>query len=256
MAEKTPQAYPEKSSKKISTRGKKSKKKTSKKEKVKKEKVCEVFEVEKGGKEKLVKTCGQEEVKFATKDQIAHQNKLLRNILLTMGVFVLGCGLVLMVLYSMNNFESESIKYNLIKEGDVTFYHTSFPSKFIVPARTIEYNVYLRKDPRELKEINFEGNLMRLEMAVIDSKENFDCEGDGVIAVANFNQIMKAMGTEVIRDPEASCDSGGRYNYFELKSGEETKIVQTGPACYDLIIKDCEVLEVTERFLIESLSAI
>lgn len=240
--------------KKSSTENKKDNKKKT--PKTKKEEVCELFEVSKDGKEKLVRTCGQEEVKIATKDQIAHQDKLLRNILLTIGVFVLGFGLILMVLYSMNNFETGGVKYNLIKEGDITFYHTSFPSKFVVPQRTIEYNVYLRTDPRELKDISFEGNLMRLEMAVIDSKENFDCEGDGVIAIANFNQIMKAMGTEVIRDPEASCDSEGRYNYFELKSGEENKIVQTESTCYDFIIKGCEIIPVTEKFLNRALSSL
>ena len=233
-----------------------SSKKVSRKIKTKKEEVCEVFEVGKEGKEKLVKACGQEEVKVATKDQIAHQNKLLFGILLTIGLVIVGVFLVLMIFYSMNNFESKGVKYNIVQEGPIKFYHTSFPSNFVVPARTIEYNVYLRNDPRELKYLGFEGNLRTLEMAVLDSKENFDCEGDGVIAVANFNQVMKALGTEVIRDPEAGCDSEGRYMFFELKSGEETKIVQTGPACYDFIIKDCEILPATERFLIETLSAV
>ena len=233
------------------------KKKTTKKvPKTKKEKITEVFEIEKGGKEKLVKATGIEEVKVTTKNQIAHQKILLRNILLTIGIFVVGFCLILLVLYSMNNFDSGGVKYNLIKEGDLTFYHTNFPSNFVTPSRTVDYNVYLRNDPRELKNTPFEGNLMRLEMAVLESKENFDCEGDGVIAIANFNQIMKAMGTGVIRDPEAGCDPTGRYNFFELKSGEETKVVQTGPACYDFVIKDCEILEVSERFLIEALASI
>lgn len=236
-----------------------SKKKVSKKNKetlkTKKEKVCEVFEVGKDGKEKLVKKCGQEEIKFAAKGQIAHQNKLLKNILIFLGIFVLGFVLVLMVFYSMSHFEYNGVKYEIIKEKDVTFYHTSFPSNFIVPSRTIEYNVYLRNDPRRLQEeISFEGSMNLLEMAVIDSKENFDCEGDGAIAIFNFNQIMGAMGTEVIRDPQAKCDSDGRYMFFELKSGEETKIVQTGPSCYDFVIKDCEIIKSTERFLVETSS--
>ncbi len=253
MVKETPPAYPEKSSKKISTKGEKSKK-TSKKKvpKVKKEKVCEIFEVEKGGKEKIVKTCGMEPVKIATKDQIAHQNKLLLNILLTIGIFIVGFFLILMIFYSMNNFEYKGIKYNILKEGNIDFYHTSFPSLFVKPGIAVKYNVYLRNDPRELNDISFEGNLVMLEMAVMESKENFDCDGDGAIAIANFNQIMKAMGTSVIRDPEASCDSQGRYMFLELKSGEETKIVQTGPACYDIIVKDCEILEATERLLIQT----
>jgi hypothetical protein len=219
-------------------------------------KVCEVFEVEKDGKEKLVKACGQENLKVETKNQIAHEDKLLRNIFLVLGIIIAGFLFTFMVFYSMSNFESDGVKFNIIKEKSVTFYHTSFPSNFVTTGRTIEYNVYLRNDPRELKNIPFEGNLNLLEIGVIENKSNFDCEGDGVIAVANFNNVLGAMGTQVIRDPEASCDSSGRYNYFELKSGDETKIVQTGPACYDFFIKDCEILDATEKFLVESLSAI
>jgi len=235
-------------------------KKTSKKKLVKdskKEKICEVFEVGKEGHEKTIKICGQEPVKFATKDQIEHQNKLLRNIFIAIGMVILGFLITLMVFYSMSHFESDGVKYNILKEGTIKFYHTSFPSNFVTKSRTIDYNVYLRNDPRELKSIPFEGDLVLLEMAVIDSKENFDCEGDGVIAVANFNQIMGAMGVQINKDPEyAQCDSAGRYMFFNLKSGDETKIVQTGPACYDFVIKDCEVLDVTEKFLVKSLSSI
>lgn len=228
-------------------------KKKGKKTKTKKEKVCEVFEVKKDGKEKVVEACGTAETPITNKGQIEHQKKLLRNILIVMGIFIGGVILILMAFYSMSHFETGGVKYEILKEGTVQFYHTSFPSNFVTPSRTVEYNVYLRNDPREIKDISFEGGLSLLEMAVLDSKENFDCEGDGVIAVANFNQIMGALGTQVVRDEEYSqCDQAGRYMFLELKSGEENKIVKTGPACYDLFIKDCEVIKVTERFLIES----
>lgn len=242
MAEKKKSARKETSKKKVST---------------KKEKVCETFEIEKGGKEKTVKICGQESVKVSTPDQIKYENKLLRNILLALGVIVLGFFIVLVIYYSMSHFEFEGVKYNILNEKTITFYHTNFPSNFVSSGKTVDFNVYLRNDPRELNNIPFEGNINLLEMAVIDSKDNFDCEGDGVIAIANFNQIMKAIGVEVIKDPEYSqCDASGRYMFFNLKSGDETKIVQTGPACYDFEINDCEVLQVTERFLTKSISAI
>jgi hypothetical protein len=175
-----------------------------------------------------------------------------------LGFIVLGFLFILMIFYSMSHFEYEGVKYEILKEKDINFYHTSFPSNFVTTGRTIEYNVYLRNDPHELKNIPFEGNLNLLEIAVIKINEgdNFDCEGDGVIAIHNFNQVLGAMGTQVIKDDDAKCDDSGRYNYFELKSGDETKIVQTGPTCYDFFIKDCEILDATEKFLIKSLSAI
>lgn len=232
---------------------KSSKKKTSEKEK--KQKVCEIFEVEKDGKEKTVEKCGTETTKIASKDQIEHQNKLLKNIFIMLGAVALIVALIILVVYSMYHFEYNGINFKIINEKTVKFYHTSFPSPFVKPGSTVEYNIYLRTDPRTNK-VPFDGNLMLLEMAVIDSKEEFNCNGDGVIAIANFNQVMGAMGTEVIRDPEAECDSQGRYMHFNLKSGEESKIVQTGPACYDFVVSDCEILDVTEKFLVRALSVI
>ena len=51
---------------------------------------CEIFEVEKNGKEEVKKFCGDElESKPATKEQIKKENKLLRNILIGLAIFVI-----------------------------------------------------------------------------------------------------------------------------------------------------------------------
>ena len=60
------------------------------------------------------------------------------------------------------------------------------------------------------------------------------------------------VGTKVIRDENATCDSEGRYMYINLKSGDKTKIEQSGNACYDILINNCEILEGTERFMVET----
>jgi len=52
----------------------------------------------------------------------------------------------------------------------------------------------------------------------------------------------------------AGCDQYGRYTYFELIEGNETKIEKFGPYCYKLQFSDCEILPVTERILIEAIS--
>ncbi|MCW8965668.1 MAG: hypothetical protein OQK82_03140 [Candidatus Pacearchaeota archaeon] len=234
-------------------------KKNIKKKSTKKEKVCETFEVGKKGKEKTIKSCGVEEVKISNKGQIEHQNKILGNILIIIGAFVFVFILGYLISYSMTNFEFRGVNYNLIKEKDITFYHTILPSPYYKPGMITNFNIYLRNDPRELNKVSFEGKINLMEMAVIsiNKNDNFDCDGDGVIAVYNFNQVLRAMGTNVVQDENYSfCDTENRYNYFELKNGNETKVVQTSPTCYDIIINDCKVLEGTERFLIEALAKI
>jgi len=44
--------------------------------------------------------------------------------------------------------------------------------------------------------------------------------------------------------------------YINLKEGEETKIEQTGTACYDILINNCEILEGTEKFMVETFAEI
>ena len=100
-----------------------------------------------------------------------------------------------------NNFTFE-----VLQEGNVKFYHTSFIiHKFFESAnsnvpikQTVDYNVYLRKDPRKLEKISFSGEMNRLEMMVLNDSGEFNCEGKGVIAIANMNQILNAIGTKVI----------------------------------------------------------
>ncbi|MCX6750206.1 MAG: hypothetical protein NTZ83_02005, partial [Candidatus Pacearchaeota archaeon] len=56
-----------------------------------------------------------------------------------------------------------------------------------------------------------------------------------------------------MRDENASCDELGRYMYIVVQPGEETSVEKFGPNCYNINIKDCEILEGTERFITEML---
>jgi hypothetical protein len=71
-----------------------------------------------------------------------------------------------------------------------------------------------------------------------------------------MNQILIALGAEVINDPEAVCDPDGRYLHINLEEGEESKIEQYGPRCYKFKINNCEIIDVTERYLTEVIERI
>jgi len=79
--------------------------------------------------------------------------------------------------------------------------------------------------------------------------DEFDCDGDEVIAIANVLQVYEVLGAEIIKDENATCDAEGRYMFIDLQFGNESKIEQTGPSCYEFYINNCEILEVTEKFL-------
>ncbi len=215
-----------------------------------KEKICEIFKVGKNG-EKTIKACGTEETEVVSKGQIKSENKILRNILIFLGIIVIVFLLIFLSVRAANNFEYKGINFNVVKEGDVLFYHTSFP--MIYDGIKVNYNVYLRNDPRKLDKIPFEGELNLLEMMVINNSGDFVCEGKGGIAMINFQQILGDLGMNFMKDPNAGCDPEGRYMFVQIQEGNVTKIEQTGPACYNFYVKDCEILEVTEKFLVESL---
>ena len=126
-------------------------KKRKKKEKQEK-KSEEVFHLSKSGKfegkEKIVESCGDVEEKPSNEKQIKEQNKTLRNILIGIGVFILVFAVSFYFISSVKNFEYKGIKFNIIKEGKITFYHTSFPMTYESGEKAI-YNLFLRKDPRE-----------------------------------------------------------------------------------------------------------
>jgi hypothetical protein len=215
------------------------------------EKIAEEKVDEEVSKENNLESVNEEEEK--KDNQKKAQNKQLKNILMIFGgllvIFLLGFALV----DSVRHFEYNGLKFNVVKEQDLIFYNVAFPIYSSITGNPIaNYNIYLRKDPRELDAIPIKGGMVLREDLVIEMKDEFKCDGDGIIALANFVKSFKLIGTEVIKDPEAGCDEERRYVHMTIQPGNETSIDQTGPACYIMEIKDCEILEGTEKFIVEA----
>ena len=213
------------------------------------EKVCEVFEVEKAGEEKIVTSCGGEPVKHADKKDIEQENKILRNVLIGIGLIVAVFLGIYLYSYYQTHYSFQGVKFDKIKQGELTFYHTTFPVS--QNGRAVTYNAYLRTNTDVLAKVPFEGNLTVMDKMVINSTKDFNCDGDGIIAVANLAQIFGAVGSKAVKDDNASCDPQGRYTFVRMQESDYTGVIQTGPACYDINIKDCEVLPATERLILE-----
>ncbi|MBD3247039.1 hypothetical protein GF378_00265 [Candidatus Pacearchaeota archaeon] len=266
--------------KKKSTKKKKSKSgKKDKNKKQEKEEVCETFEIEKkknGKKEQLKTVCGSMKKKQASKKEMKRYNTILKWFLIILGAVLVLFFVMMFVIDSAKYFDYRGLTGEMVQEGDLFFYKVSFPVRYGL--KKVPYNIYLRNNPEKLGEeipFNFDyeqekneidlgrkfsDGMYRLILNASD-EEAFECvgekKGDVVISIANMVNL-RAMGISVMADANATCDyeGDGRYMYVNIrpaKESETTQINQIGPACYEIIADECEVLKSTERFMVEAL---
>lgn len=193
-----------------------------------------------------------------------HQNKILRNVFIWIGAFVLMILLVVFFLNSVRQFDYENVNFKVIEEGGIVFYNTAIPlyesggvslvTGKVIDKHTADYNFYIRNDPRKLdKDVPFNGELKVMKGIAIEGANDFKCNGDEVIAFANLFNLYGVLGVQQIVDENAGCDEQGRYMFLNVVEGEETRIDQFGPSCYTLTLSDaCDILPITERFMTET----
>jgi hypothetical protein len=211
--------------------------------------------MEKKGKAgKDIKENVNEEEKEKKKER-TKENKILTVVLVFIGIFFLILIVSFLIMRTSNHPKYGGLTFNVIQEGELKLYQTSFP--IIYKGDVAKYNIYLRKNPKELKRnVPFSGEISSIQDTVINITKEFDCNGDQVIAIANIVNLYGAINKKIMRDENASCDELGRYMYIVVQPGEETSVEQFGPNCYNINIKDCEILEGTERFILEMLAKI
>lgn len=204
----------------------------------------------------------EESKPVSREQQIKDEKKTFKIIILTM----IGLVLFFLAFFVVVNYTAK------FKVGGVNFeidtkdlagkviYKTSLPvygkNESTGKLATGIYNLYLRNDPRNLEEVQFDGKINLKKNMVLNMEKDFSCDGDGIIGIANILNLYGIIGTSVIKDENASCDSQGMYAFVDIKEGNETRIEQFGPACYNIYVKDCEILKATERFMLETLSEV
>ncbi len=219
----------------------------------KREKVCEIFEVGKKGKEKLEKGCGTIPIEHAGKKEISKENKILRNILIAVGVIMVILIVGVLITNSMKNPTYKGVKFKLVQEGQLLVYNTKLPVLDKDDNKVADYNFYLRINPNK-NDVPFIGDFSLKKTVVLNSTSDFNCGGMGIIGVANMITLFNFFKVEVIKDENATCDPAGRYTYIYLKEADKSSIEQVGNSCYDFNIANCEALEVTEKMMLENLA--
>jgi len=161
-----------------------------------------------------------------------------------------------LVIDSIRHIKYDGTDFEVQKEGQIIIYKTAFPVYSSITGKHIaDYNFYLRNDPRKLEDIQVYGRINTLNPIVINMTEDFNCDGDGVIAIANFAQSFNALGSKVIKDPKAKCDPKGTYTFVQIRAANETSIVQYGDSCYYINVNNCEILRATEKFMLEKITS-
>jgi len=205
--------------------------------------------MEKKKNKKAIKNKNQQP--SSSKKQIEKENKILRNIFILVGILFFLFLASYIIVGSIRNFNYRGTDFEIIKEGKLIFYKTAFPAYSAEGEHVADYNFYIRNDPRKLEEIEFIGSFDWKENIVINMTEEFNCEGDGVIALANMLNL-KTFGANIIQDEKAGCTYDGGFMFLKIQSGNETKIEEFGPSCYNLHVNNCEILKVTEKFMVET----
>jgi hypothetical protein len=188
-------------------------------------------------------------------EQIKNQNKILKGVLFVIGFVILIIVAWVIIAQSVRTFEYKHLEFEIVQEGDIIFYRTGLPT--IYQGQLTEYSFYLRNDARKLEnQVPFNAELDLRSNAVLNMESDFNCEGKGVIAIANLLKLYQFIGINVITDQNATCDPESKYTFIQILEGPETKIEETGSSCYNIYIHDCEILEGTERFMIETLDLV
>lgn len=226
-----------------------------KKKKVEKkgtEKITEVFDIKKGKKGEEIVIGGEEKIPSGNEEKKDY-NKLLRNILIGIGFFIIAFIAVILMIEASKHFSYKDLEFEKVKVGKIVFYKTQFPIQGDDGWKT--FNLYMRTNPNDLEVIPFEGDKINLKnILVINQTDEFQCGGKGIISIANLIQFLKdGVGIDVVQDKNATCDEQGRYIFLEIESANETKIVQNSQNCYTIQVSNCQILEGTEKFILEKL---
>jgi len=167
---------------------------------------------------------------------------------------------------SFNSFEYEGLTFTKERAGEIPIYHYYY--YFTNPKNElIQYNLYLRNDPRENNvpvegdDISFGEN--EVVFISVNASELQKCK-QGVLAIGSLssfltdNQIFVKSGNLDFwdagnkRQDWITCENRPKNLVIEISEGEETKI-NIDENCHEITVNNCEILQATEKYEIQSI---
>ena len=169
----------------------------------------------------------------------------------------------------INKFVYSKLDFQKTQAGEIMFYSTRIPVGDINGKIIGDFFINFRNDPRKLKDLEVKKTttmpvFTRDKVVYISTgKMERNCiEGTAatltlsgflrqfalmnISGAVNDNRIATETGL-----PYVSCLNKPHNTVINIVEGNETKIVQWSPDCYTLEFKDCEVMKVSEKFILE-----
>lgn len=202
---------------------------------------------------------------------------------------ILMAGVILIILaapYFMNNyinkFDYNGIEFQKTMMGKIVFYSANIPiysPKNSVTGSAIEesnserkqigeYAINLRTDPRTTDDINVDvdySNLtFRMDKTVYATYNSSDppCQHNVISAailaryLLDFGKmdvegaVMEPEYAKANKIPYVTCENSPDNTVIRIVNGKENKISKVGDRCYELQYKECDILPVTEKFIL------
>ncbi|MBT4135830.1 hypothetical protein HOD75_04835 [archaeon] len=211
-----------------------------------------------------------EDSKITKKEIAKKQNKQLMWAIILMTSMIL---IIVLVPYInkniINKFEYNHLDFFKAKRGGVWVYFTEIPRIDQQGNSLDPFYLELISDPREIDSIPVE--LKKDSIVFQRSKDIFlsinpDMEvcPHSVNGVGGITQLLTRFGLMNVRGAQsteegaeenrllfANCQSHPDNTVIMFNSGNETKIEQTSENCFEITYANCEIVEVSEKFMLE-----
>ena len=192
--------------------------------------------------------------------------KEILGVLVFLGVLIVVFLIASSYFRSLNSFEYEGISFSKKRVGEIDFFHHNYYLK--VGQRLINYNLYLRNDPR-YNNVTVEGTKADLLAAgsvayvTVDSAGLQECRL-GNLAIGTISSFLSDNQMEVIGgnlnfwdagakgDQWITCENRAGNRVIEIFRANETKVSIEGK-CYRLEVADCEILEAVEKLEVQAI---
>lgn len=199
------------------------------------------------------------EAKPKKKDKYETQ---LKWIFIGMGILILIILIVLYIKGSMNRFEYGGFEFEKIMYDKLQLYYSKIPVMNSAGQTVANYNLYLRNDPRTLRNIPINGTIRLTVKSIVSIDESMEGCSDNGIAGVTLGTFFKAAGINAVYASTdktiaeernisyATCEDKSEYTVIVIKRADENSIIKENEKCYSINFKDCDIIKAVERFIV------
>ncbi len=202
---------------------------------------------------------GKSEDEKKKEERMEKQFKVILGVMLAA---ILGFLLIFFIMQAGSDITYRGMDFEKRDVGDITYYDTQFQIlSRDGEIRNLDFS--FRNHPKELDKIPIEGDLdleVLEENVGISIEDKVVCEYNSVALLGLTMNFFDRLRMDIFKgnidkdlaeeenETHLVCDND-KYSVLNFREGDETKIVREDN-CYHLHVSDCEILEVSERFML------